>query len=154
MGFNYAAEKKRFDQTWSCLWEEYTKAGMSPAAIQLLYEFDLELFRSQRVYVNHTQALPSESISDITEENSSLFRKFSDKLASFDEMSFSGRHSWIETIENQRLAVRLKQLSDDDLELLTFLVLEGHSQRELARKWGCTQAAISQRYKRIIDFLK
>jgi len=52
------------------------------------------------------------------------------------------------------LALALRKLSKEDLELLTFLVLEEHTQRELAEKWGCTQAAISQRYKKIKKILK
>lgn len=154
MGFYYATERKRFEREWAKLRREYEAAGMSTEAIQTLYEFDLEFFRSQRTYENHTQVMPSEYIKDDNSGHSTLFRKFAFSTVTFDEADFSGRYAWVDTIENQRLSCALKQLSDEDLELLTFLVLEEHTQRELAQKWGCTQAAISQRYKKIKKLLE
>jgi DNA-directed RNA polymerase specialized sigma subunit len=152
MGFYYAIERKRFEQEWVKLRKEYEAAGMSPETIQQLYEFDLDFFRSQRIYENHTQVMPSEYISEDKSRCSALFRKFENTIVSFDEADFLGRYAWIDAIEDQRLISLLRQLKNEDLELLTFLVLEEHSQRELARKWGCTQAAISQRYKKIKKF--
>lgn len=149
MGFYYATERKRFEREWDKLRKEYEAAGMTQETIQLLYEFDLEVFRSQRTYVNHTQAMPSEYINSDEMEHSTLFRKFKLNTTTFDESNFSGQYAWVDSIENQKLALILRQLSDKDLELLTYLVLEEHTQRELAQKWGCAQSAISQRLKKI-----
>ncbi len=154
MGFYYATERKRFEREWAKLRKDYEAAGMSTEAIQTLYEFDLEFLRSQRTYENHTQVMPSEYIDDDNSGCSTLFLKFATSSVSFDESDFSGRYAWVDTIENQRLVFLLKQLSDEDLELLTFLVLEEHTQRELAEKLGCTQEAVSKRYIRIKNFLK
>ncbi|NBI67908.1 sigma-70 family RNA polymerase sigma factor [Pseudoflavonifractor sp. 60] len=154
MGFYYATERKRFEREWDKLRKDYEAAGMSQEAIQLLYEFDLECFRSQRTYEIHTQALPSEYINGEKIENSVLLRKFASSTISFDEADFSGRYAWVDTIENQRLVCALRQLSIEDLELLTFLVIEEHTQRELAEKLGCTQEAVSKRFIRIKKFLK
>ena len=33
--------------------------------------------------------------------------------------------------------------------MLTYVTLEGHGQEELARRWGCTQAAVAIRMKKI-----
>lgn len=154
MGFYYATERKRFELEWDKLRSEYEAAGMTAEAIQLLYEFDLELFRSQRTYENHIQAMPDEYINDDKSGSSALFRKFASSTVSFDESDFSGRYAWVDTIENQRLALLLRQLSDEDLELLTFLVQEEHTQRELAQKWHCSQKTISSKLKRIKSALK
>lgn len=154
MGFYYATAKKRFERKWAKLRKEYEAAGMNPADIQLLYEYDLEYFRSQRTYMSHTQALPSEYIQDGQVDNSTLIHRFGIFSPSFDEADFPGRYGWVDSIENQQLAHLLRQLSDEDLELLTFLVLEEHTQRELAQKWGCTQAAVSQRFNKIKNLLK
>lgn len=149
MGFYYAAERRRFEQEWAKLRKEYAAAGMDEYAIQLMYEFDLEVFRSQRTYSNHTQALPDEYIDEDGLNRSALFRKFVNGTVSFDEADFFGRYAWVYTIENQKLVHLLQQLTDKDLELLTFLVLEEHSQRELAQKWRCTQEAVSKRFLKI-----
>lgn len=154
MGFYYAAERKRFEQRWAKLRKEYEEAGMPSETIQLLYEFDLEFFRSQRAYENHTQAMPSEYVSNDGTSHSTLFRKFPISTVTFDETDFSGRYAWVDAIENQKLALMLQKLSKEDLELLTFLVLEEHTQKELAEKLGCTQEAISKRFVRIKKILK
>ena len=154
MGFIYSVEKRRFEREWDKLRKMYQEAGMTAEAIQDLYEFDWDCFRSQRTYVNHTQPLPAENISDDEAEHSELFRKYANTSATFDESDFSGRYAWVDTIEDQKMALALRQLSNEDLELLTFLVLEEHTQRELAQKWGCSQKTISTRLKRIKGLLK
>lgn len=154
MAFYYAAEKKRFEQEWAQLRKEYAAAGMDEDAIQRMYEFDLEVFRSQRTYSNHTQPLPNEYIDEDGLDRSVLFRKYVNSTISFDETDFPGRYAWVETIENQKLARLLRQLTDKDLEVLTFLVMEEHSQRELAKKWSCSQKVVSSRLNRIKKFFK
>lgn len=148
MGFNYALERKRFEGKWAKLRKEYENMGMSQEIIDLLYQFDLDAFRSERTYANHTLPLPSEYIGDGA-EHTAIFRKFVNSAVSFDESDFSGQYAWVDTIEDQRLVLALRKLSTEELELITFLVLEEHTQQELAQKWGCSQAAISQRYRKI-----
>lgn len=102
----------------------------------------------RRNYENHIQALPEESIDEQKlDTRSSLFLKFASLSTNFDEMDFLGRYDWIDTISDYALYKKLKNLSKDELELLTLLVIEGHTQREIARKLHCSQNAI---YKRLI----
>lgn len=154
MGFYYATERKRFEQEWNKLRKEYEAAGMTSETIQLLYEFDLEFFRSQRTYENHTQVMPNEYIGDKESSHSSLFRKFAISTVTFDEADFSDRYSWIYTIENQNLLQSLCKLSEDDLELLTLYAIEGFTQSQIAKRLGCNQSVVSKKLKRIKIFLK
>ena len=131
MGFIYSVEKRRFEREWDKLRKMYLAEGMTAEAIQDLYEFDWDCFRAQRTYVNHTQPLPTENISDDEAEHSELFRKYANTSVTFDESNFSGRYAWVDTIEDQQLVLALKQLPDEDLDLLTFLVIEEHTQRVL-----------------------
>lgn len=102
----------------------------------------------------------SRSLSDLYYDESTgnpkPFRLGKDEAIStyFDESDFPGRYAWIETIDNPILSERLKQLQIIDLELLTYVVLEGHSQKELAQKWNCSQRAVSKRFQKIKKFLK
>lgn len=57
MGFNYAAEKKKFETLWARLRREYRAAGMSDTAIQKMHDFDWEVFKQERIYRLHTQDL-------------------------------------------------------------------------------------------------
>lgn len=48
MGFNYAAEKKKFETLRARLRREYREAGMSDAAIRKMHDFDWEVFKQER----------------------------------------------------------------------------------------------------------
>ena len=127
MGFNCAQEKAKFDREWLRLRKEYTDAGMSETAIQKIYEYDWYCFCRR----------------------SALFRKNEALSTSFDESAFPDRYAWVDTLEDERLLRAIIKLNKKDLELLTYVTLEGHGQEELARRWGCTQAAVAIRMKKI-----
>lgn len=155
MGFNYAKEKAQFELEWKKLQKEYVAAGMATEDIESMRTYDWDMFLSRRNYENHTQPLPDTYFfGDSLDGRSPLFRKFASLTTAFDEEDFPGRYTWVDVIGNTDLNLKLKALSTKDLELLTFLVIEGHDQFALARKWGCSQAAISQRFKKIKNFLK
>lgn len=150
MGFNCAQEKAKFDREWLRLRKEYTDAGMSEAAIQKIYEYDWYRFCRNRAYERRaTQMPPLEIDGPDDERRSALFRKNEALSASFDESAFPGRYAWIDTLEDARLLRAIMKLNKKDLELLTYVTLEGHGQEELARRWGCTQAAVAIRMKKI-----
>ena len=153
MGFNYAKEKKKFDKEWKKLQKEYEDAGMSPEAINAMHTYDWEAFLSRRTYSNHTQTLPECLSGNQEDDRSTLFQKYPLLSVSFDIDDFPGRYSWIATISDAHLTEKLALLSSEDLELLTFLILEEHDQKELARRWGCSQSAISQRLNKLKEFL-
>lgn len=155
MGFNYAKEKAQFELEWKKRQKEYAAAGMASEDIESTHTYDWDMFLSRRNYENHTQPLPDTYFSGENEDGRSpLFRKFASLTTVFDEEDFPGRYAWIDSIDGADLSLKLKALSTKDLELLTFLVIEGHDQCELAKMWGCSQAAISQRFKKIKNFLK
>ena len=155
MAFNYAKEKRDFDREWSKLRDEYKAVGMTTADIEELYKFDLNWFCSRRRFINHTQSLPAEVIEgEDSREQSSLLRKFATFSVSLDESAMGGRYGWVEEIDNSRLLDKLRKLSYEDLELLTLLAIDGHTQTEIALFKGCSQNAISKKYLRIKKVLK
>ena len=80
---------------------------------------------------------------------SALFRKNETLSVSFDESAFPDRYAWVDTLEDLRLLRAIKALSVAELEILTFLTLEKHSQKELAERWGRSQRAISKKFQKI-----
>ena len=154
MKFNYAKERKKFDLQWKKFRDFYKAEGMSESAIEQLYQFDLELFRSERRFANHTQPFPALHIIENSGRSSELFKKFHLLTTQFDESDFLEPYAWIETIEDPTLLKQLSKLSKQDLELLTYLVIDGHTQKELSQKWNCTQKSISNRLKKIKKILK
>lgn len=155
MAFYYAKEKREFDREWEKLRSEYTTAGMSIEDIDKLYAFDWDWFCSRRRFINHTQSLPAENIEgDESVEQSSLIRKFSSFSVNLDETLMGGRYGWVEEVEDAHLADKLRQLSLEDLELLTLIAIDGYAQAEIARIRGCSKNAISKKIIRIKNNLK
>ena len=153
MGFNYALEKKKFDTQWSLKQKVYRNAGMLPADIKVMKEFDWEFFLSERRFRMHTQPLPAECITENDEDSmSGLFKKFDSLKVTFSESDFTGRYSWVETVEDQGVVEKLKCLKLADLELLTLIVVDELTQDEIAIQQGCTQGNISLKMTRLKNF--
>jgi DNA-directed RNA polymerase specialized sigma24 family protein len=148
-------ERRKFENEWVKLREQYRAAGFSDEGIDAMYAFDEKAYRSARRFAEHTQDLPSEDIGEDDDDNrSTLFGKFGNLAVTFDESDFDGRYAWVDTVSDPDLASRLKLLKDSDLELLTLFAIEGYSQTEIARIQGCSQKVVSVKITRIKTFLK
>ena len=151
MGFNYGREKKKFDAEWKKKFAWYCAVGMSEDAIQTLYEFDWEQFKSERRYTIHTQELPSDELLEWMSYR--VHNIYASVRTDISDDCLSTRHDWIEQIDTPTLAQQLRRLSQEDIELLT-LLLDGYTQREIAGILGCTQPNIAQKMRRIKKILK
>ena len=147
MGFHYAREKQKFDAEWERLSAWYRAEGMSAEAIKELYQYDWAVFCRQRSFENRTQPLPEEPASV-------LHQKFSQLTTVMTDTDFRGRYDWIESLDDEELAGRLKKLSEDDRELLTQIVMDGLTKAEVARLRGVTRQSINDKIQRIKKFLK
>lgn len=151
--FNYREEKRKFDRAWARKSQQYSEQGMTQDSINNLYELDHEEFCQRRTYENRNQKLPSEVFSD-DETPSVLFRKYSSLSTTFDESNFSDRFAWVETIDNDNLAKKLKALSREDLELLTMYAIEGYTQVEIADIKSGKQSNFSKKINKIKKLLE
>ena len=157
MSWNNAYETKKFEAKQKKQAEEYRELGMTEEQIQAMYEFDLEQFKSERRNRMHTQQFTSSDFDEGEEDDSesTLFDKFFDELTCTIETS--GEHSrywWVEEIDNPNLVRAIKQLSLDQLELLTLVAIDGYGQAEIAKLMKVSQSAISQRLATIKKNLK
>lgn len=155
MGKNYAIERAKFERQQRRQAEQYRQLGMDEGQIQAMYEFDLATFRSDWRYEKYTQGFAPSSFGDGTqdESKSALFEKFLAQLSVQPDVGHS-REWWVEEIENPQLALALRQLDADGLELLTLYVIECRSQSEIAARFGLSQRAISKRLQRLKKYLK
>ena len=152
MGFNYAAEKKKFETLWARLRREYRAAGMPDAAIQKMHDFDWEVFKQERIYRLHTQNLGIgifDEPSAEQEDKSALMKKFLESVSRWDDYTTASRYSWIEEVDDPSIYKQLQALRKADLELLTLIVVDGFSQTEIAAVLGCLPQNIFGRLKKI-----
>lgn len=157
MSWNNRSERAKFEAIQKKHYEEYLKQGMTEDQIKEMYEFDLEQFNSDRRYYMHAQSVFPEDFddNDDNEDKLSIFEKFRDVLTvSIENSSEFSRYWWIEEIDNPILAANIKELTPDDLELLTKYIVDGVKQTDLSVYYGITQKNICKKISRIMNFLK
>ena len=157
MKFNYQTEKRRFDEKWKRLYEEYKEAGMTEKMIREMYALDWDEFKRERVFAKHNQYMEpyiNESDEFAREEGqNTLLGKFMEHLTVRD-VYFDKGFGWIEEIDSGPLCKALKSLSEDQLEILTEYVFRKNTQKEIAEKLGISQSALSQQMATIKKIIK
>ena len=113
--------------------------------------YDWENFKKERIYAIHTQEFREAQYDNgnSQEDKSPLFKKFLSAISRWDNYAASTSTGWIEDITDERLAARLKELSQEDLELLTQFIIQGFTQSDLEQMGYGKQYKISRRISRL-----
>ena len=154
MTFNYGAEKRKFEKAWSKLAKSYAEAGMEPEAIKAMYEFDWEIFKSERNEALHTQefAIPESSDEETDDCESPLYDKFMEQLSSeYDTYGSHSRYWWLEELTTPCLTIGVPALTLEDKELLTLYIVDGLTIREIARYLNLQKSTISEKLQRVFS---
>ncbi len=157
MKFNYAVEKRKFEKVWEKLAKSYAEAGMEPEAIKAMYEFDWEIFKSERNEALHTQefAMPESSDEEMDDCESPLYDKFLEQLSSeYDTYGSHSRYWWLEELTTPCLTIGVPALTVEDKELLTLYIVDGLTIREIARYLNLQKSTISERLQRIFTLFR
>ena len=125
--------------------EEYRAAGMTEEAIAEIAAFDLEVLRSDRRFYRHNQALCPDGRGP---------EEAPEPLYDGSEPTLSARMDWLQEIGDPVLAEALREQTPEMLEILTLWVFEGRSQREIARKLGCSHQNVSEKLMRLRRYLQ
>ena len=135
MAYNYAREKRRFDAEWKrkALW--YRKEGMSEEDIEAMHSFDLAQFNRDRAYESRRRPLETACGSCYVQQPSE-------------------RYSWIDEVSNPQLVKQLHELTDQELELLTLVVVEGKTHKEAADILSCSRQYITKQIAQIRKIFK
>jgi DNA-directed RNA polymerase specialized sigma24 family protein len=157
MSWNNGYETKKFEARQKKQAEEYRALGMTEEQIKAMYEFDLEQFKSERRYRMHTQPLQVEEFeeNDADESDNTLLNEFFDELTCTIETSGDkSRYWWVEEIEDEALARRVKSMVSEEIEMITLLVFEGYKQIEASQKMGMPYRTFKFKFRNIKEFLK
>ena len=155
MAWNNGLERMKFEAEQARLAAEYRAAGMTEEQIQQMYEFDLEVFNSNRRFAEHTQQFPESPFEDGDEGQSPLYEKFPEALTVTMELpTGNSRYAWLDEIEHAQLAKALKELSTEDIELITLYVFEDYTQEKIGARFGISQRAAGKRIAKIRKFFE
>lgn len=156
MSWNNGYENAKFEARQKKLAAQYRKLGMTEEQIEAMREFDREQYRSNRRFYSHTQSFEA---CDFDEEDNAetltTFQKFAHSLTvTIDDSVEKSRYWWIEEIDDPALVNIIKELSPENLELLTMYVFEGYTQEDLAAHFVNSQKTICKRIENIFNFFK
>ena len=152
MTFNYAVEKRKFEKAWTKLAKSYAEAGMEPEAIKAMYEFDWEIFKSERNEALHTQefAIPESANEEMDDCESPLYDKFLEQLSSeYDTYGCHSRYWWLEELTTPCLTIGVPALTVEDKELLTLYIVDELTVREIAEIQEKTKSSVERHLQRV-----
>ena len=138
MGFNYAREKRKFDEKWKKLEVWYRRSGMSEDAIREMREYDWnELNSTRKFYRRGEDNVDVESIAE--EDVDAIDKTFSEE--------------WIELLETPNLVRKVRKLPADYIEIIDLMVRENLTQEEVAGRMRCSQQNIAKKIEKIKKLL-
>ena len=157
MNWNNEAHLRKLKKELKTIREIFAEEKL-PIEVYKEYEkLLLSQHNSDRRYAAHTQEFLLSKFEDESEDESesALYKKFEAQLITTIEQSIhKSRYWWVEEIDDYELAHKIKQLSTDDLELITLYVFDGYNESEIADRQGCKKQNIQQKIQRIKNFLK
>lgn len=139
MSYNHGLEEKIFEEQWKKTAEEYRKSGMTEEQIAVIYEFDREVFNSDRRYRERTIDLF---------DNPSV-----KKLKVYDDYSANNRYGWIDKIEDSEKYEKVMSLPEIWREAFTMYIFDGYTQKEISSKLLKPQQTISYWIVKIAEIL-
>ena len=134
MGFNYAREKRKFDEKWKKLEEWYRKSGMSEDAIREMHKYDWSEFNSTRKF--YRRGDDDVEVESIAEEDVDTIDK------AFPE-------EWMELLDTPDLVRKIRKLPADYIEIIDLMVRENLTQKEIAGRMQCSQQNIAKKIEKI-----
>ncbi len=129
MSYNHGLEERIFEKQWKKTAEEYRKSGMTEEQISAIYEFDRQVFNSDRRYRERTIEL----------YNNPCVKK----IKVYDDYSENNRYSWIDNISDSEKYKKIMSLPKIWRDAFTMYLYDGYSQKEISSKLLKPQQTIS-----------
>jgi len=142
-------ETKKLMNRLACQEETYRQLGMTEQQIQAIREFDLHVFLSDRRYREHTSlfepffdAIRSDAVYPLYHQyvNNSLMR--------IHPKAYN-RFWWIDEMEDERILFSVLQMSEFQKTLLSLIVFDGFTQREVSKMLGISQSTVCRQFRKI-----
>lgn len=153
MGFNYGYSRKKMEGEFAKVSAICQKNGMPEDTIEAIYHMMLDDLNNDRRFYVHTQTYNGLQFADgneTNEGNSPLLNKFVDQCSVPQaEICEWSRMAWIDDIDTPEIAVWLKSLDEDDILILTLIVVDQMKQTEVAKVLRKHDSSISRKMKRL-----
>ncbi len=140
-----AAEKKFFEDN-----------GLKGERLEKVLEYTEKQFKEECSYNLHKVSINIiDKYDEYTDESrNSLYYDNRDSLTveiDFSQYSYLG---WIQEIKDERILMVLKDLSDEELKILTEISIKGHTIKDTALIIKCSRQRVSRIYNKILERLR
>ena len=156
MEFNVAKERLKFFAEQDKLAREYRKAGMTEEQIKVMFDYDYEAFKKERLFCEHNSFVDLAAFEEecVPEEKASILGRYFERFSRDFIYQTRERYGWLDEIEDPELYKELKKLPENDLELLTLYAIDGYSLSEIAAIQGISKQAVGKKTLRMKKILK
>ena len=157
MEFNVAKERLKFFEEQDRLAREYRKAGMTEEQIKVMFDYDYEAFKKERVFCEHNIPIVLKGFGgkDTQMDESDLvylnMEKFMAKTDTYDP---ADKYGWVEKVQDAKLYEALKNFSEKEIELMALYFIEGYTLQEIAEIRGNSKQAVSKKIEKLKKKLK
>ncbi len=150
-GFNYGYHRDKMEKEFAQIVATCRAEGVSEDTIELIHRIMLDELNSNRRYYNHAQSYDGMRFLDDSSSSVDKNPLLEDYLEQFStpqvEISEWSYMSWIEDLDTPEIITWIRTLSDEDILLLTLLVVDGLRQTEAAKILRKHDSAISRKMR-------
>ena len=158
MGPKYASMRKKMEKEFEQMKQPCVEVNMPDEAIEEMHRIMLDEVNNDRKYYKHNAPLDIVASSENEKSDESWSPYYKQHLEQFSvcqpEISEWGRDAWIEDLDTPEIIVWAKGLSETDMEILTYLMVERLQKQEIAAILGYSPSTISRHLKRMEKELK
>ena len=126
---------------------------MSDEAIQIMYEYDLSVFNSNRRFIEHMAAVEEMTAYDHStgESHYKDMDEFPSQPAKIHYSLMDAK--WLEEIEDKSLYKALTTMSEDYITIIS-MKMDGYTNLDIANSFGVIETAIINKIRRIRKIIK
>lgn len=128
MNYNHRKAQNDFDAEWTKAEEYYRENGMTEEQIAVMREFDLEAFRSDRRYYEHTLPLIERDL-----ENEAVYEQ---------DFDYYDETNWLDALPEE-VVTKLRDFPEEQLKAFYLNRVEEYTQQEIAVMMSTWQQIIS-----------
>lgn len=156
-GFNYGYHRKKMEKEFAQIASVCRAEGIAEDTIGIIHRILLNELNSNRKFYTHTQSydgMKFQDGSDADVGSNPLLKNYLEQFSAPQVEIYEWHYmAWLDDIDTPEVVEWLGALGEEDILLLTLLVVDGLKQTEAAKILGKHDSAISRKMKQLRESL-
>ena len=150
---NYQSMRKKMEKEFEWMKQCCLEENKSDEMIEEIHRMLLDELNSDRKYYNHNQSPDAVHSSKDKKPGKRWSSSYENRLKQssvyLPEISEWGREDWIQDLDSKKKFLWIKQLSDMDKKILTYINEGKLLKKDIAKVLGCSRSTISKHLKKM-----